>query len=115
MTDEEIKVPTEEDVLKVFEQGEAPKAPPRADPAIEAYVKKKWTQPLMIMRTACFRCGKDSPVVFVQPGQVTFGGPTDRGLVDNTASVIQELTKIDWRFELRRAYCPTCKNLGVPT
>ena len=96
---------------RLFEQGEAPKAP-KPDPAIVDYVEHKWYQPLGAMRTSCFRCGKLSPVIFAPPGVTAFGGPLGRGEVDNTGAVQQEFTNLGWRFEMRRSYCPTCKGLG---
>ncbi|HEX8809795.1 MAG TPA: hypothetical protein VF760_12460 [Xanthobacteraceae bacterium] len=98
----------------VFEQGQQPKAP-KPDPAIIDYVLRKWHQMLDPMRTACFRCGAESPVIFLTMGGVTtFGGPVNkaRGEFDNTAEVQAKLAKHGWVFELRRSYCPSCKGLG---
>lgn len=105
----------EAEAKAIFEAGEQPKPPPKPDPAIVTYVTHKWYQPLGAMRTSCFRCGADSPVIFATEGVAVFGDLSrlGRGEVDNTGVIQRELAKHGWRFEMRRAYCPTCKGLGL--
>lgn len=98
----------------LFEAGEQPKPPPKPDPAILFYVEHRWLQNLAPMRTACFRCGTQSPVIFVPPdGDLYFGKKPRAGHPDITELVTREFASHGWKFEPRRSYCPTCKGLGA--
>jgi hypothetical protein len=106
--------PIAEQIKSQFEAGEQPKPPPKPDPAIQRYVDTKWLQNLSPMRTACFRCGVDSPVIFVPERASLWWGKPPRGRPDDTETVVRAFAKEGWQFEPRRAYCPTCKGLGLP-
>lgn len=77
-----------------------------------AYVRDKWVQNITPMRTACFRCGVDSPIIHVPLGTIAFGVPVKRGETDVTRAVQLAFDKIGWKFQNRRSYCPTCRGLG---
>jgi hypothetical protein len=86
----------------------------KADPVDEAlaYVRDKWVQNITPMRTACFRCGVDSPIIHVPLGTIAFGVPVKRGETDVTRAVQLAFDKIGWKFQNRRSYCTQCRNLG---
>lgn len=86
------------------------------DPVAELkeYVEKFWVQQLVPIKTRCWRCRKDSPIVYVPQGAMLFGTtPKYRGQVDVTRETIAEFAKVGWKFQLRKSYCPDCKNLGA--
>ena len=88
------------------------------DPEVELrkYVDECWVQQLFPIRTQCFRCRKDSPIVFVPLGVVLFGIPPrrdQRGQPDVTKATVAAFAKEGWKFQLRKSYCPECKNLGA--
>jgi hypothetical protein len=92
------------------------KKSPDKDPIEEVnhYVAEKWFQQLVPLRTQCFRCRADSPMVFVPNGTLAFGDDRmlRRGDRDITPTVVAAFEKIGWRFQRRRSFCPTCKGLG---
>lgn len=79
---------------------------------LTTYVNDKWLQQLVPLRTQCFRCRKDSPVVHVPYGRIAFGGPVGRHDRDVTDAVIEAFAAIGWRFQKRKSYCDSCKGLG---
>jgi hypothetical protein len=92
-----------------------PKPNPPPDPIeeIAAYVRDKWFQQMVAIRTCCFRCHIESPIVYgPQPGVLAFGAPVGRNDRDISDCVVHEFEKIGWRFQKRRSYCPNCKGLG---
>ena len=97
------------------------------DPVQEAskYVNHKWFQHMAAFKTECFRCHRDSPIVWVNtdPGKgfvgvvLAFGNPRllksgTRMLRDITKDVQLEFAKEKWKFQFRRSYCPLCKDMG---
>ena len=81
------------------------------------YETNKWFQQMTPVRTCCFRCRVDSPAIHVaMPGTgkpaLAMGEKLHRGEVDISGQVIEAFGALGWRFEKRRAYCPTCKGLG---
>ena len=78
---------------------------------------KNWALRMMPVRTLCYRCRRDSPIVFiVEPGdapEICFGGHPTRGRTDITGPLVEEFSKLGWSFQKRRSYCPTCKGQGV--
>lgn len=77
------------------------------------YVNRFWIQELAPIRTRCYRCRQDSPVVHIPPGALTFGTRRLRPReVDVTKQAVEEFAKVGWKLQLRRSYCPNCKNLG---
>ncbi len=90
----------------------APVAPP--DYMLEQYFNK-WFQQLVPLRTCCFRCLVDSPMVFVPHGTCLFGGDPKklrRGDRDITEEVVTAFEKTGWKMQNGKSYCPTCKGLG---
>lgn len=91
------------------------------DPIEEAasYVNHKWFQTLVPVKTECYCCHATSPVIHVHYGAVAFGNPRmlrkGKGSFkerDITDEVKIEFANHGWKFQLRRSYCPKCKNLG---
>ena len=97
------------------------------DPQEEAarYVSHKWFQHMAAYRTTCYRCGKDSPMVWINtdPGKgfaacvLAFGNPrllksNSRLYRDITKDVQLAFAKEGWKFQFRRSYCPLCKDMG---
>ena len=111
------EIATRKAFLEKYAPGQEPEkpAPPVKDP-IEEYNEYfgKGFQQLVPIRTNCFRCSTDSPVVYTRLGTLAFGDTKmiRRGEVDITNDVTMAFEKIGWRFQKRRSYCPTCKNLG---
>lgn len=86
---------------------------PKSSTEIEAeYVGTKWVQNVAPMRTNCYRCNADSPIIHAPVGTIAFGTKLKRGERDITQEVTIAFATIGWRFQFRRAYCPTCKGLG---
>jgi hypothetical protein len=85
------------------------------DPAQEIadYCLHLWVQHLAPIRTRCWRCKKDSPVVYVPAGAMLFGAQGRRGQVDVTKQAVLAFAQQGWKFQLHRSYCPDCKNLGA--
>jgi hypothetical protein len=95
-----------------------------ASPVEEAvsYVHNFWFQQLVPVRSRCYRCHKDSPVVHVPHGALAFGNPRmlrtggsrrERDVIrDVTRETVFAFASIGWKFQLRRSYCPDCKGLG---
>jgi hypothetical protein len=91
------------------------------DPKAEfkKYVEEKWVQQLQPLRTKCYRCGKDSPIVHIPIGGIPFGNPgllkkmRREGDPDMTEAAIEAFAAEGWRFQLRKSYCPMCKGLGA--
>jgi uncharacterized membrane protein len=87
-----------------------------------AYVSHQWVQVLTPIRTRCYRCHEDSPIVHVPEGAMAFGNPRllrrgqnnqhKQNYRDITRDTITAFGNIGWRFQLRRSYCPKCKGLG---
>jgi hypothetical protein len=83
-----------------------------------AYVSHLWVQVLTPIRTRCYRCHRDSPIVHVPEGAMAFGNPrllrrgNGQKHRDITRDSIEAFGKIGWKFQLRRSYCPDCKGLG---
>jgi len=110
-------------------QGNSVKFKPESEPdPIEEstkYVNHKWFQHMAAFRTCCYRCGKDSPLVWVNtdPGK-GFNGvvlafdnlrmlkSAGRQYRDITREVQMEFAKEKWKFQFRRSYCPLCKDMG---
>jgi len=88
--------------------------PRKGDPAatLADYVENYWVQQLQAIRLRCWRCKKDSPVIFVRVGSLLFGARPKPWQIDTTKSTIEECAKVGWKLQLRAAYCPECKNLG---
>jgi hypothetical protein len=84
------------------------------DPEVELreYVDEMWVQQLMPIRTCCFRCRNPSPIVHIPIGAMMFGAHAKRGQIDVTKQAIEAFAKAGWKFQLRKSYCPDCKNLG---
>lgn len=95
-----------------LKNGKAPPELPTYPPLDKAGYYAKWFQQLVPIRTNCFRCGIDSPIVHTTYGPLAFGGPIRRGERDVTEDVVQAFEKIGWRFQKNRSYCGTCKKLG---
>lgn len=82
------------------------------------YVNHYWFQPLFPVRTRCYRCHVDSPMVFLPLGVVAFDDPRlvrrlrFRNETDITKETIEAFAKLGWKFQLRKSYCPACKGLG---
>ena len=91
-----------------------PTPPTVKDPVEEAgeYVSRHWLQQLTAVRTQCYRCAANSPIVHVPLGTIAFGNPLRRNEVDITEEVVIAFATIGWRFQKRKSYCPTCKGLG---
>jgi hypothetical protein len=96
---------------------------PDTDPVVEAksYVLYEWFQPLMAVRTCCYRCHAQSPIIYVPyGGAVAFGDPRmlrhpaggGRKKLDITKDAVLGFARLGWKFQLRAAYCPQCKGLG---
>lgn len=93
-----------------------------ASPIEEAvsYVHHQWVQVLTPIRTRCYRCHKDSPIVHVPEGAMAFGNPrllrkgsnSRSNYRDITRDTIEAFGRIGWKFQLRRSYCNDCKGLG---
>jgi hypothetical protein len=95
-----------------------------ASPVEEAvsYVNHQWVQVLTPIRTRCYRCHKDSPIVHVPEGAMAFGNPRllRRGQPNQHQNKYRDITRDTikafgdqgWQFQLRRSYCPDCKRLG---
>ena len=77
----------------------------------------KWVEQVMPFRTLCYRCRRDSPVVYIiNPGtplDIRFGGPGDPRRTDIANPLIEAFGRVGWSFEPRRSYCPTCKGQGT--
>ena len=105
-----------------------PEAPvefrPKSDPddpvdVAKKYVLHQWVQNLAAVRTQCIVCHKDSDIIYLPIGTIAFGNPTmlrrgnsthkDR---DITEDAVRGFAKIGWKFQFKRSYCPSCKNLG---
>jgi hypothetical protein len=112
--------------MTIYDQTIKFKPPPEIDPVEEAaaYVNHKWFQQLAPIKTECYRCHAESPIVNVHQGVLAFGNPLVRGLnhrnrnknnIENdiTKEVIEAFAKVGWKFQLRRSYCPKCKGLGT--
>lgn len=90
------------------------------DPVEEAaeYVNHLWVQTMAAIRTRCFHCGADSPIIHVpSKGAIAFGNPRllrsgPHKIRDLTQDVQLAFAKQGWKFQLRRSYCPSCKGLG---
>lgn len=100
-----------------------PESEPRSldDPVNVAkkYVNHLWVQNLVPIRTQCIVCHQDSEIIYVPIGTVAFGNPNmlRRGNSHNkdrdiTEDVTRGFAKIGWKFQFKRSYCPSCKNLG---
>ena len=82
------------------------------------YYNNYWFQPMLSVRTRCYICKKDSPVVQAPWGEtVAFGDPHlskrhGKKLKDMTADLVRAFAQVGWKYQYRRAYCPTCKGLG---
>ncbi|HEY2105071.1 MAG TPA: hypothetical protein VGH29_04770 [Candidatus Binataceae bacterium] len=84
------------------------------------YVHYLWFQQLVPVRSTCYRCHCLSPVVFCPRGALAFGNPrmlrrtvdTPHKERDITREAITAFADVGWKLQLRRAYCPDCKNLG---
>ncbi len=75
----------------------------------------KWFQQLVPVRTNCFRCRVDSPMVFVPHGTCLFGDDPKklrRGDRDITEDVTIAFEKIGWKMQRHKSYCRNCKGLG---
>ncbi len=79
---------------------------------IADYISRRWFQQLAPIRTCCWRCRTDSPVVHVPMGTLAFGQRVGRLERDITPDVQQAFDKIGWKFQHKRSYCPQCKGLG---
>jgi hypothetical protein len=87
-----------------------------------AYVTHQWFQLLMPVKSTCYRCKAESPVVHVPWGDpmgevLAFGNPRllrrgNRKAHDITKETVAAFAAAGWKYQLRRAYCPTCKGLG---
>jgi hypothetical protein len=83
-----------------------------------AYVSHQWVQVLTPICSRCYRCHRDSPIVHVPEGAMAFGNQrllrkgNGQKYRDITRDTIEAFAKIGWKFQLRRSYCPDCKNLG---
>jgi hypothetical protein len=87
-----------------------------------AYVSHQWVQVLTPIRTRCYHCHQDSPIVHVPEGAMAFGNPRllRKGNGQNPNAKYRDITRdaiaafgdIGWQFQLRRSYCPQCKRLG---
>jgi hypothetical protein len=95
------------------------------DPVEESvrYVMHEWFQLKAPLQTTCFRCKSVSPVVFIPWGDpqgeaLAFGNPRllnrpgGRKARDITKETVAAFAAVGWKYQLRRAYCPTCKGLG---
>ena len=91
-----------------------PAPAPAADPLedAEVYVNESWFQQMVPLRTRCFRCRQDSPIVYAPNGTLAFGRPVGRHDRDITDAVIAAFGSIGWRFQKRKSYCPSCRGLG---
>jgi hypothetical protein len=108
-----------------FPPAPAPRAPEvrrpaESDPVAQAarYVREKWVQQVVAIRTCCYRCGVNSDIVHVPIGTMAFGDATlirrmtSRNERDITANTVLAFGAIGWKFQLRKSYCPACKGLG---
>jgi hypothetical protein len=101
--------------------------PPETGPIEEAvaYVNHRWFQQLIPIQTECYRCHATSPIVHINHGTLAFGNPRllrkashptrssgtykDRDITNETKKAFAD---VGWKFQLRRSYCPRCKDLG---
>jgi hypothetical protein len=93
----------------------------QSDPVREAvdYVHNHWFEPLLAVKSRCFRCHADSPVVYVPYGTPAFGDKSVLSKVKNsyfsrdiTKEAIKAFADVGWKMQRGRSYCPTCKGLG---
>lgn len=89
-------------------------APAGKDPVEELadYIGNRWFQQLAAIRTCCYRCRAESPVVHAKMGTLAFGQRTGRNEIDITKDVMLAFDKIGWKFQHKKSYCPQCKGLG---
>jgi hypothetical protein len=97
-----------------------PETEPDPVDVAKKYVNHAWVQNLVPIRTQCIVCHKDSDIIHVPIGTIAFGNPNmlRRGSSHNkdrdiTEDVARSFAKIGWKFQFKRAYCPSCKNLGA--
>lgn len=90
------------------------KPPAEKDPVedLADYLSNRWFQQLAPIRTCCYRCRIDSPVVHAPMGTLAFGQHVGRNERDITPAVAAAFEKIGWKFQHKKSYCPQCKGLG---
>lgn len=76
------------------------------------YIANRWFQILGPIRTCCYRCRAESPVVHAPSGTLAFGQHIGRNEKDITRDVMLAFEKIGWKFQHKKSYCPQCKGLG---
>lgn len=81
---------------------------------VKQYVNYRWLQKMVPVRTACYHCKKDSPVIYVHQGVATFNHPERkrRGYRDITEELRYGFADLGWKIQLNRSFCPDCKGLG---
>ncbi|HWS65696.1 MAG TPA: hypothetical protein VN325_23300 [Steroidobacteraceae bacterium] len=110
--------------MSVYEGAVKFKPPAEIDPVEEAasYVNHHWFQQLVAVKSECYRCHAQSPIVHLPyAGVLAFGNPQmlrrgHGGAHTKPRDITDEAKKafaaVGWKFQLRRSYCPKCKDLG---